>query len=304
MKQLWRRLWPWLLGVAILVAIARRVPFAAFQSAIHDGPHLRLFAVDMLVIVAVLFADTFATWVALRVNATPWTGPRVLAVRGATYILSLLNYAVGQGGIAYYLHKDGMPTPRAAGITLFTMGTTLATLLLLTTATWLIGGQATGTLMWWTLVGGCVAFALYLVAIAIRPASLARRELLAPLFDTGLGGHALAIAARLPHVALIVLGHWFAMIAWNIHVPFYAAATVMPAVVIAGVIPISPAGLGTTQAALVYFFSDFVAAPTADARAGAVLAFSIVHFVYALVGQLAVGLLCLPLARRSERTHP
>ncbi|HEY1550847.1 MAG TPA: lysylphosphatidylglycerol synthase domain-containing protein [Kofleriaceae bacterium] len=302
MKRVWKQLWPWLLGATIVVVIATRVPLAAFRVAIHEGPHLRLFVVDMAVVVTLLFTDSFATWVALRVNRVRWSASRTLVVRGATYILSLLNYAVGQGGIGYYLHRDGMSTLRATGVTLFTMGTTLATLLVVTTATWALGGHATGggaATMWWTLVGGCIAFAIYLAAVTARPASLARRDVLAPLFDAGLGGHAAAMLARVPHVVLIVLGHWFAMLAWNIPVPFAAAVTVLPVVVVAGVLPISPAGLGTTQAALVYFFSAYASGATDDDRAASVLAFSIVHFVYAIVGQAAVGLICAPLARQS-----
>jgi uncharacterized membrane protein YbhN (UPF0104 family) len=212
----------------------------------------------------------------------------------------LLNYAVGQGGIGYYLHRGGMSGLRSAGVTLFTMGTTLATLLLLTTGTWWASEHATNDAMWWTLVAGCVGFAIYLAIIALRPGALAGRELLAPLFETGLSGHALAIAARLPHVILIVLGHWFALLAWGIAVPFTAAATVMPVVVIAGVIPISPAGLGTIQGALVYFFSDYAPGATHEARAASLLAFSIVHFVYGMLGQLAVGVACIPLARKGD----
>jgi hypothetical protein len=295
-----KRAWPWLLGLAIVIAIVTRVPLDAFGAAIHAGPHLQLAAVDFAVIVVILVTDTIATWLALRVTGVRWTIARTMWVRGATYILSLLNYAVGQGGMGYYLHRSGVSGLRAAGITLFTMGTTLATLLLLTTAAWAIGGQATSTATWWTLVGCCAAFAVYLVVIALRPAVIAHREILAPMFETGLIGHALAMLGRLPHVIIIVFGHWLAMLAWGIPVPFGVAATVMPAVVIAGVLPISPAGLGTIQAALVYFFSDYAAGATADDRAALVLAFSIVHFVYAMLGQLAVGLVCLPLARRGD----
>jgi hypothetical protein len=301
MKGFLRRAWPWLLGLAIVIAIATRVPFDAFRDAIHEGPHLRLAAVDLAVIVVVLATDTFATWIALHVVKARWTLGRTFAVRGATYILSLLNYAVGQGGIGYYLHRGGMSGLRAAGVTLFTMGTTLATLLLITTATWWFGGFSGATAMSWTLVAGCIAFAIYLAIIAFRPAPLARREVLAPLFETGLKGHAFAILARLPHMTIIVLGHWFALLAWGIPVPFAVAATVMPAVVIAGVIPISPAGLGTVQGALVYFFSAYAVGASAEAREASVLAFSIVHFVYGMLGQLAVGLVCVPLARKGDQ---
>jgi hypothetical protein len=64
------------------------------------------------------------------------------------------------------------------------------------------------------------------------------------------------------------------------------------------VLPISPAGLGTTQAALVYFFSDYAAGATATERSAHVLAFAVVYFVYGIASSLIVGLACTPLARR------
>jgi uncharacterized membrane protein YbhN (UPF0104 family) len=296
-KQVLRRALPWLVGVAIVVVIVLRVPVDAFRQAIHEGPHLQLAAVDLGVVVLILATDTLATWIALQVTGTRWRLGRVLAVRGATYVLSILNYAVGQGGIGFYLHRGGVPAKRAAGITLFMMGTTLATLLLMTAAS-LASEPIAYAAMGWTVLAGCVGFALYLVVIALRPGVLARRDLLAPLFETGVRGHAIAIAGRLPHVIVVVLGHWFAMLAWNIPVPFDVAITVLPAVVIAAVLPISPAGLGTTQAALVFFFSAYAQGADSDARAATILAFSIVHFVYGMLGQLVVGAVCVPFARR------
>ena len=290
--------WPWLLGLAIIVAIATRVPLAAFRDAIHEGPHVRLLAVDAAVGIASLFADTFATWIGLLVMNVKWSLSRTLAVRGATYLLSLINYAVGQGGIGFYLHRDGMTGMRAAGVTLFSIGITFATLLAITVGAWLAGGYTGGTALTWTVVGSSIAFVIYLAIIAARPAALVRRELLAPLFDAGVGGHVLSVLARVPHVSLIVLGHWFALLAWNVPVPFEVAATALPIVVVAGVLPISPAGLGTIQAALVYFFSSYAPGPDSDARAAAILAFAIVHFVYTMVVQLAIGVACIAPARR------
>jgi uncharacterized membrane protein YbhN (UPF0104 family) len=121
---------------------------------------------------------------------------------------------------------------------------------------------------------------------------------LAPLFDAGLGGHALAMVGRIPHVAVLVLGHWVALRAWGIAVPFTSALTIMPAVVIASVLPISPAGLGTTQAAFVYFFGSYAAGATPAAQNAHVLAFAIVYFVYGIVSLLVLGLASTPLAKK------
>jgi hypothetical protein len=299
MKKLWKQLWPWLVGVAIVIALALRVPFDAFGRAIHTGPHLALAATDAAVIIAVLATDTFATWVSLIAVRLRWSMRDVLAVRGATYVLALLNYLVGQGGIAYYLARAGVPTLRATGVSLYMMGTTFVGLLLITTVTWMLGSIENAA-MWWTLVVSCAAFGVYLVIIAIAPAFIARRDLFAPLFEAGLRGHALTIAARMPHVAIIVLGHWLAMIVWGLDVPFFYAAATLPVVALVTVLPISPAGLGTTQAALIYFFAPFADGSTAEAREGAVLAFAIVHYVYATLAQLLAGLACMPLARRVQ----
>jgi uncharacterized membrane protein YbhN (UPF0104 family) len=299
MKKLWKQLWPWLVGVAIVVVLALRVPFAAFGDAIHHGNHVALAALDFGVLLLILATDTFATWVSLIAVRVRWPMRDVLAVRGATYVIALLNYLVGQGGIAYYLVKAGVPTLRATGVTLYMMGTTFVGLLLITTATWMLGSiENTG--MWWTLVISCAAFGVYLVIIAVAPSFLARREVFAPLFEAGLRGHGLTILARLPHVAIIVLGHWLAMIAWGIDVPFLYAAATLPVVALVTVLPISPAGLGTTQAALIYFFAQFTDGSTAEAREGAILAFAIVHYVYGTLAQLLAGVACMPLARRVQ----
>ncbi|MFN0249231.1 MAG: hypothetical protein ACKV2T_20270 [Kofleriaceae bacterium] len=296
----WRRVLPWLVGIAIVVVLALRVPAAAFQRALAEGPHVELALVDLGVTIAMLLTDTLATWAALSVVGVRWDIAKVFAVRGATYVLSLINYAVGQGGIGYYLHRSGVPGKRAIGVTLFMIGTTFATLLLLNAVTWLVDHEGIDPRALWTVYGLTGAFVVYLVVILARPTALANNQVLAPLFDARLPGYALAILARLPHVIVIVFGHWIAMRAWGIPAPLALAASVLPGLAFAAALPISPAGLGTTQAGLVLFFSAFAAGATQEAREANLLAFSIVHFVYGMIGQLAVGILCVPLARRQD----
>lgn len=291
---------PWIVGVVIVVVIVTHVPFAQFRSSIGHGPHLRLAATEIGLAFIALCTDSLATWIGLIAAHIRWPLPRVIAVKGATYLLLVINYAVGQGGFGYYLFRAGEPALKAAGTTLFLLGTNLATLLLLTLGVWLATGGVHGAppAMWWMIVIGSAAFGVYLIIIQLRLAFLARRELLAPLFNAGLRGHALAVVGRIPHVVVIVLSYWVAMRAWGLEIPFTAAVVLMPAVALAGVLPISPAGLGTAQAALVYFFADYAPGATPDARSAAVLAFGIVHFVYALTATLLMGLCCVPFSKR------
>jgi hypothetical protein len=298
-----RRLWPWLVGTAILAVVATRIPLAGFRAALGRGPHLLLASVDLAVVAMVLASDSVSTWVGLHALGMRRPLREVIAVRGATYLLFLLNYALGQGGFGYYLHRSGTTPLRAVGATLFLIGTNLATLLVITALAWrAYGGGDPG--LRWTLVGGCAALVVYLAVIAVCPGPLARRQLLAPLFEAGLRGHALAMVGRLPHVAVMVIGLWLAMRTWGFAVPFGEGIAILPLVVIVSALPISPAGLGTTQAALVYFFQGYAAGATAADRGAEVLAFAVVHFVYGILASLAVGLACTPLARRVDAALP
>lgn len=297
-----RRLLPWCVGIAIVVVIATQVPLAQFRRSLEHGPHLALAATEIVISVLVLLTDSFATWVGMLAMKIRWPLRHVLAVRGATYLLVLVNYAVGQGSFGYYLYRSGLTALRAVGATLFLLGTSFATLLTLTFAMWAIsGGSDANREIWWTAVIAMAGFALYLVVIAVRVAGLARRETLAPLFEAGIAGHAVAIAARLPHILVIVFGHWVPMLVWGIEVPFSAAATLMPAVALATVLPISPAGLGTTQAAMVFFFSGYASGATEHERVASLLAFGVAHFVYGLIGIALVGGVCIPFARKTGR---
>lgn len=298
-QRILRAAWPWLAGCAILLVIASRVPYDAFHAAVSRGPHAQLALVDLAVVVVTLCTDSLSTWVGLIACRMRRPIGKVLAVRGATYVLFLINYALGQGGFGFYLRRSGASTPSAIGATLFLIGTNLATLLLLTTLALALHGRNDDPELWWILVACDLGFAIYLAMIALSPMMLARRAVLAPLFDANLRGHALAVIGRVPHSAVIVVGIWLAARTWGIAVPFGVGMALAPVVAIASVLPIAPAGLGTTQAALVYLFSPYATGATAEDRAAAVLAFAIVHLVYAVAASLAVGFVCLLGARRA-----
>ncbi len=294
-----RQLAPWLIGVAIIVVLVTRVPFDAFGDAIEHGPHVQLALVELLITLCVLCTDSFATWIGLVAVRLRRPFATVMAVRGATYALFVINYAVGQGAFGYYLAKAGVRPLRATGATLFLIGTNLASMIVLVSLSWAVGDLAVPSArLTWTLTLGCSAFAAYLLVIALAPRFLTHRELFAPLFDAGLRGHALAMLGRVPHVTVLVLAQWVALRVWGIQVPFVVGILIIPIIVIAAALPISPAGLGTAQAAFAYFFQGFAHGINADDRSAHVVAFGIVHFVYGALTSLLVGLICLPIAKR------
>ena len=92
-----RRLLPWLVGAAILLALVYRVPAAALRGGLAHGPWGLLAAYTLPFILITLAADAYATGVCLRIAGEPRPFGTLILVRGATYLLGLLNYALGQG---------------------------------------------------------------------------------------------------------------------------------------------------------------------------------------------------------------
>jgi hypothetical protein len=82
------------------------------------------------------------------------------------------------------------------------------------------------------------------------------------------------------------------MHAFGVAVPVLDAIAVLPVVFFIGVLPISVQGLGTTQAALVYFFARY-APGNQTMREAAVISASLVAQTIALAFQATLGIICL-----------
>jgi hypothetical protein len=294
-----RRLLPWLVGAAILLALLYRVPAAALRGGLAHGPWGWLAAYTLPFILITLAADAYATGVCLRIAGEPRPFGILTLVRGATYLLGLLNYALGQGGIGLYLHRTGVRAVRGTGIVLFLLIVNFGALAAAAALGIVWAGRELAGLRG-TAIGILAAGAVYLGVIALRPAFLARREVLAPLFEAGPLGHLAALAGRMPHLLLLILGHWGAMWIWGIRVPVGQALARMPAVILASVVPLSPSGLGTVQATQLLLFAPYAPAASTAGREAAVLSYSLAFTFLGLVSQALTGAVCLMSLRRRD----
>jgi uncharacterized membrane protein YbhN (UPF0104 family) len=240
-------------------------------------------------------ADAFGTREAFAVAGIPRPWSEVLLARGASYMLGLLSYVAGQGGMGFYLARTGVPAGRSAGAVLLLMIANGIVLVLLGAAGLGIElgrlEDVRTDLLLLTIAAALAGILAYLIVIAVRPRWLERYSLLAPLFEAGLRGHLRAILARFPHMLLLAALHWGAFRIWGIAVPPVRGLALNPIVLLIAALPVTPGGLGTTQALQVLFFSPYGSAP-------AVLAFSLVHHAIGLIVQAVVGLGCLTLLRR------
>lgn len=303
-KEAARRWLPWLVAAAILAVMIREIRLEPLREAFQHGAYLALSLFVVFELVITLPVDAYATRAALDAVGIPRPFSEVMYARGASYLLGLLSYIAGQGGMGFYLARTGVPVARSAGAVLFLMMANGIVLVLLGAvglavemARGGLAGVPTGLLAL-TIAAALAGTVVYGIVIALRPKWLARYSLLAPLFDAGVRGNVRAVLARFPHMLLLVVLHWLAFRIWGIAVPAVPGLALNPIVLLLSALPVTPGGLGTTQALQVLFFSPWAPGATGDDRAASVLAFSLVHHVANLVVQAALGLACLAPFRR------
>jgi hypothetical protein len=284
-----RRYGAWLMTAALLGYVFHSVPLSrTWEAAREAGPWV---AVVMLLYFGYGFvADSIATWATFRWFCAPVKLAEVFAIRGATYLLAVVNYNLGQGGIIYVVgRRPGVGIARATGTVLLTMGVMFVALLVLAAAGSSFGGagDARLTLMQRISFGGLGAFVLYLGIVAARPRFLTRRKLLQPLFDAGIGGHAKAWLVRFPHVVGHVVFQWWILRLFDVHVPFSVAASLLPVIFVIGWLPITVQGLGTQQLAAMELLGPYALASSVELQHARIVAFSLtvttVFIFYALV---------------------
>ena len=142
-----------------------------------------------------------------------------------------------------------------------------------------------------------VSRSLLAVAGGVAVAWLAVRWLLAPRAWAIFRTFRLATPARYAHIVLLrapmffvsLCLHYYAAHAFGIRIPFIQMLTFLPVIFMLAALPVTVAHLGTTQAAWIFFFSQYAPVPR-------LLAFSLAaHLVFAATRAL-LGVLWLPWA--------
>lgn len=291
MKKTALRILAWVVTAGLLFLVFRHVPVGDVVAAVRRAPGW-VIPGTFVAIMAVYFADSFAIWKTFGWFLTKMSFADVLLVRGATYLLAAINYNVGQGAIVYFVHRTaGAPIMRGVATVLLIMGVNVLALLFLATAGVLIAPDvphAVSTLV----VVAWAGLVVYAIAVAVRPRWLAQRPIFDVLLGAGVAGHFRALLVRLPHIAALIAFQVFMLRSFGVQVPIIVALAVMPVIFLVAVLPISVQGLGTTQAAMVYFFARY-AGGDRQAQQAAVLASSLVAQALALVIQSVLGLGCL-----------
>jgi hypothetical protein len=290
MKKRIGRLVAWLVTLGVFAYLFATVPAREVWRALVDRAPPWTVPVLGALVVVVYFADALAIQATFRWFLARLSFGEVLIVRGATYLLGLINYALGQGAIVFFMHRSrGTPILKGAGTVLLIMGTNLLLLLLLTSVGLLVAPEVPHALK--TIVA--VAYAgltVYASLVMLRPRWLTSRPVFDVLLGAGLVGHVKALAVRVPHLCTLIVYTYVSLRAFGVDVPIGQAILYLPVVYFVAVLPISVQGWGATQGAIMFFFARYA---TGDNPRAVVLASSITAQAVALCVQAAIGLACM-----------
>jgi len=292
-KQLGRIL-PWAVTLVLLFYVFRMISFRDMGKALVQAPYWTVPAFIVLVL-GVYLGDCFAIWKTFGWFVARLSFREVLVVRGATYLLALVNYTVGQGAIVYFVNRSrGIPLLRGTAAVLLIMGTNILLLLIFASIGLAVSPDMPAGLRK-IVFGAYAALAVYCVLLVLRPRWLTSRPIFDVLFAAGIAGHLRTVLVRIPHLGILMVFTYTSLRAFGVEVPVSHAILYLPMIYFIGVLPIAVMGLGTTQFMMILLLSRYVPGAAHDAAkaAAAITAASLGGQAVALAIQATLGVFCM-----------
>lgn len=260
---LWRRLLPWLIGAICIAALLAAIDLEAVAASLQRA-RLGTFALLAFAFVIVLCLIEAANLDdLLRVFGHKRPYPEVLAARAYTYLLMLLNYALGVAGFGLYVrNRAAVSAARASSLMLYYAHCEMLALCVLTllgAAAFLdepvLRSVALAAVVY--LVGSQVLLRLLASGRLPYGQSLRASSLLSCLLNSGAARTWRIAAGRAGYFAVFILFIALTLPSFGLDVPLPVLAATVPAIFLIGNLPVTAAGLGTIQAAMLYFFAPF-----------------------------------------------
>jgi uncharacterized membrane protein YbhN (UPF0104 family) len=286
-----RKVAPWAIAATILYFLFSRVPLADAWAAAREAD-LALFIPLMAGAVLLWFLIDSAAFAFLftRFNARlDWVEARSL--RGMTYLVTPINWNLGTAAVILHLRssKNIGAIESTSTMILYQMvdGVVLGSFALVGLIL-LPGSSEIPSLK--NVVAGFVVFQF--VSLGLLVSRWPRFQIFDRIRGIGLfRSHkaavwrdiALLTAMKGLYFGVFIGVYWLGGHAFDVQVPLSLAAAATPVILLAGALPITPAGLGTQQAAMLYFFAPY-------GEEASILALGLTFPVALLVLRALVGL--------------
>jgi len=261
----WKAFLPWVGAAAILAYLFWEVPFRDVWIAARSA-HLEWFVPSVGIGILYWFLlDSWAyAYLISRFNA-PLSWEEARAMRGVTYLVAAVNWNVGTAAIVLYLRRfKQVPALESTSSIFFYenfSGLALVSLAFLGASSFGGGAeiQRIQTVSGWMLIVGLAVLVPLLTSKPgwdwlqrIRSWALFRSFRLTRARDI-----AILLSIRVSYIVGFLVAFYVGARSFGIEVPIPLALASVPVILIAGALPITPAGLGTQAAAMLFFWGDY-----------------------------------------------
>ncbi|MFH0799476.1 MAG: lysylphosphatidylglycerol synthase transmembrane domain-containing protein [Pseudomonadota bacterium] len=310
-----KKLAPWAVAVLIFVYLFHKHPLHEIINSAATMNVPFFFSLAILYFILMFLLDTYSIARILRLFGHRETMREMLPARGVTYLLMVVNYAAAQAAFAFYQYRrHGLPISKMLGIfgiiviaDLYMLVTLAFVTSFFTTWPFEVGGMNIANFVRIFAAAAYAAFALFLVLkrwqARIGWLGRFRQNKFFILITTARLSDYLAVGlARLPIHVFIMVGMYAALFTFNARVPFLKVLANIPLAYFIGALPITPGGLGTSNAALVALFEPFVTSPAiasgAISAGDLIFSFSLVWMFTNYAMKALTGLICLKLVSK------
>ena len=238
--------------------------------------------------VVYLLVDTFCLTRVLNWFNTPIAFRDVLPIRATTYLLTLINSPLGQGGVALYLNRrEGIPFLEVASSVLFMMFVELYQLVFFSSVGAALApprdraaryGRSTSRS---TRTSWCTCWSSASAAPGSRGCKAA--GMLRSFRMARPQHYLLLLLFKSPNFLMATVVYYFALQCFGMHLPYLQLLLFLPIIFLSAALPIGVAHLGAPQYFWLHFFGD-------QAPEASLLAFSLTAHVTFMVMNAALGL--------------
>lgn len=310
-----RRVLPWFLAVAFFAYLFITSDWVGVLRALDQVRLFSFLCVLLGYFVVQFVADCLGIAYSLKLFKINIPYGQIFIARGIASLFAMVHYSAGQGALPLYLYRvRQVPLWRIASVVLFLTFIDLYWVIFFSCLGALVIGRSMATFLQATadyllridlilLVGLAVYLILWLVVIPradllVWPVKkLLVRLKKSPLFSSfeqaSIRTYLRIALARMPvHISMVFFSY-LALRTFTSQVPVRVFVLVYTLSLLIAVLPITPAGLGTTQVAVVELLREF-------ASREVLLAYSLLWVVGILALKLLVGVYCLHKGGRKD----
>jgi hypothetical protein len=257
----------WGITAALVAYVALTTDLERFLGALSGWAPVAILGLAFVDVLISWAYDTFSLRVLFQrlTAAVPFRD--LLFIKGASYLLNVVNYNAGAIAIAYFVKEQRrVPFFETFGAILLLNAIDLVAMAVMMGAGYALVPQAVGepggavVRVAVVLVGG--GFVLNYLFWQVEPRlpllhGLTRRGLFHAVRRARLADYGVLILLRLCMLCIYLTAYWIAFRLFDVAVPWTLALVYYPMLIFVGVLPISVAGFGSSQIASRFLFGAF-----------------------------------------------